>query len=90
MKNDSLIFSQTISFVKTESSNDAIIDLNVFKFSKKIGILPRRRPNSNEQSFFIHSVSAESFDLLVKQQKVQIFAMFIKNIDQQLQFDVKS
>ena len=96
MKNDSLIFSQAISSVKTELSNDAIIfkstiaDLNVFKSSKKIRILSRRRSNSNEQPFSIHSVNAESFDLLVKQQEVQIFAMFMKDIDQQLQFDVKS
>ena len=96
MKNDSLIFFQAISSVKVESSNDATVfkstvaDLNMFKSSKKIQILPRRRSNPNEQSFFIHSVSAESFDLLVKQQEVQIFAMFMKDIDQQLQFDVKS
>ena len=35
-------------------------------------------------------MSAKSFDLLVKQQKVQIFIMFIKDIDQQLQFNVKN
>ena len=68
MKNDNLIFFQTISLIKIESSNDAIIfkstiiDLNVFKSSKKIRILSRRRSNLNEQSFSIHSVSAESFD----------------------------
>ena len=96
MKNDSLIFSQTISSVKIESSNNAtifkstIVDLNMFKFSKKIQILLRRRSNSNEQSFSIHSVNAKSFDLLAKQQEVQIFAMFMKNIDQQLQFNVKN
>ena len=96
MKNDSLIFSQVISSIKIESSDDVttfkstIVDLNMFKFSKKIQILPQRRSNSNEQSFSIHSVSAESFDLFVRQQEVQIFAMFMKNIDQQLQFDVKS
>ena len=72
MKNDSLIFFQTISSIKFESSNDAttfkstIVDLNVFKFSKKIRILFRRQSNSNKQSFFIHNVSAEPFDLLVK------------------------
>ena len=87
MKNDNLIFFQTISSIKIKSLNDVIVfksttvDLNMFKFSKKIRILPRRRPNSNEQSFFIHNVSAESFDLLVKQQKIQIFIMFMKNID---------
>ena len=96
MKNDSLIFFQATSSVKIELLNDATIfkstavDLNVLKFSKKIRILLRRRPNSDEQSFSIHSVSAESFDLLVRQQEVQIFAMFMKDIDQQLQFDVKS
>ena len=90
MKNDNLIFFQEISSVQIESSNDAIIDLNVFKFSKRIQILPQRRSNSNKQSFFIHSVSAESFGLLIKQQEVQIFVMFMENIDQQLQFDVKS
>ena len=96
MKNDSLIFFQAIPSVKTESSNDAtvfkstIVDLNVFKFSKKIRILFRRRSNSNEQSFSIHNVSAKPFDLLIRQQEVQIFAIFMKNIDQQLQFDVKS
>ena len=96
MKNDSLIFFQVISSIKIELSNDAtvfkstIVDLNVFKFSKKVRILSRRRSNSNEQSFFIHSVNAESFDLLVRQQEVQIFAMFMKDIDQQLQFDVKN
>ena len=73
MKNDSLIFSQTISSIKIKSSNDAtvfkstIVDLNVFKSSKKIRILLRRRSDPNEQSFFIHSVSAEPFDLLVRQ-----------------------
>ena len=40
--------------------------------------------------FFIHSVSAESFDLLIKQQEIQIFIMFMKDIDQQFQFDVKN
>ena len=96
MKNDSLIFFQTIPSVKVGSSNDAtifkstIVDLNVFKFLKKIRILPRRRSNPNEQSFSIHSVSAEPFDLLVRQQEVQIFAMFMKDIDQQLQFDVEN
>ena len=96
MKNDNLIFSQTISSIKIESSNDATIfkstiaDLNVFKSLKKIRILFRRQPNSNEQPFFIHNVNAESFDLLVKQQKVQIFIMFMKDIDQQFQFDVKN
>ena len=54
MKNDSLIFFQTISSIKIELLNDAtifkstIVDLNVFKFSKKIRILSRRRSNSNE------------------------------------------
>ena len=54
MKNDNLIFFQAISSIKIESSNDAIIfkstivDLNVFKSSKKIRILSRRRSNSNE------------------------------------------
>ena len=96
MKNDSLIFFQATSSVKIESSNDAIIfksiivDLNVFKFLKKIRILPQRRSNSNEQSFSIYSVNAEPFDLFVKQQKIQIFTIFMKNIDQQLQFDVKN
>ena len=96
MKNNSLIFSQVISSVKIESSNDAtvfkstIVDLNVLKLSKKIRILPRRRSNSNKQSFFIYSVSAESFDLFVRQQEVQIFTMFMKDIDQQLQFDVEN
>ena len=96
MKNDSLIFLQAISSVKIGLLNDAtvfkstIVDLNVFKSSKKIRILLRRRSDSNEQLFSIHSVSAESFDLLVRQQEVQIFVMFMKNIDQQLQFDVKS
>ena len=72
-KNDNLIFFQTILLIKIESSNDAIafkstiVDLNVFKFSKKIQILFRRRSNSNKQSFFIHNVNAKSFDLLVKQ-----------------------
>ena len=96
MKNDSLIFFQATSSIKIESSNDAtvfkstIVDLNMFKSSKKIRILLRRWPDSNEQSFSIHSVNAESFDLLVKQQEVQIFVMFMKDIDQQLQFDVKN
>ena len=96
MKNDNLIFSQTILFIKIKLSNDAaifkstIVDLNVFKFSKKIQILFQRRSNSNEQSFSIHNMNAESFNLLVRQQEVQIFVMFMKNIDQQLQFDVKS
>ena len=87
MKNDNLIFFQTISSIKIELLNDVIIfkstiaDLNVFKFSKKIQILFRRQSNLNEQSFFIHNVSAESFDLLVKQQEVQIFIMFMKDID---------
>ena len=96
MKNDSLIFPQAIPSVKTESSNDVtvfkstIVDLNVLKSSKKIQILPRRRSDSDEQFFSIHSVSAEFFDLLVRQQKVQIFAMFMKDIDQQFQFDVKN
>ena len=73
MKNDNLIFFQTISLIKIESSNDAtifkstIVDLNTFKLSKKIWILSQRRLNSNKQSFFIHNVSAESFDLLIKQ-----------------------
>ena len=73
MKNDSLIFFQAISSIKIESSNDAtifkltIVNLNVFKFSKKIRILLRRRSNLNKQFFFIHNVNAESFDLLVKQ-----------------------
>ena len=62
----------------------------MFKSLKKIRILPRRRSNSNEQFFSIHNVNAESFGLLVKQQKIQIFAMFMKNIDQQFQFDVKN
>ena len=57
---------------------------------KKIRILSQRRSNSNEQFFFIHSVNAESFDLLVKQREVQIFIMFMKDIDQQFQFDMKS
>ena len=41
MKNDNLIFFQIISLIKIKSSNDAtifkstIVDLNVFKFSKK-------------------------------------------------------
>ena len=76
MKNDNLIFFQTISSIKIKSSNNAtifkltIVDLNVLKFSKTIRILFRRQLNSNEQFFFIHNVSAESFDLLVKQQKV--------------------
>ena len=65
-------------------------DLNVSKSSKKIQILPRRRSNPNEQSFSIHNVGAEPFGLLVKQQKVQIFVMFMKDIDQQFQFNVKS
>ena len=96
IKNGNLIFFQAISSIKIESLNDATIfkstiaDLNVFKSSKKIRILPRRRLNLNEQSFSIHSVNAEPFGLLIKQQKVQIFAMFMKDIDQQLQFDVKS
>ena len=96
MKNDSLIFSQIISLIKIKSSNDAtifkstIIDLNMFKFSKKIQILFQRWSNSNKQSFFIYNVNAKSFDLFVKQQEVQIFIMFIKDIDQQLQFDVKN
>ena len=96
MKNDSLIFFQATSSIKIELSNDVtvfkstIVDLNVFKFSKKIRILSRRRSDSDEQSFSIHSVNAESFDLLIRQQEVQIFAMFMKDIDQQLQFDVKS
>ena len=87
MKNHNLIFFQAISLIKIESSNDAtvfkstIVDLNVFKSSKKIRILSRRRSNSNERSFFIYSLSAESFDLLIKQQEVQIFIMFMKDID---------
>ena len=52
--------------------------------------MSRRRPNPNEQSFFIHNVNAKPFDLLVKQRKIQIFVIFIKNIDQQFQFDVKN
>ena len=52
--------------------------------------MSRRRPNLNEQFFSIYNVSAESFDLLIKQQKIQIFVMFMKNIDQQLQFDMKN
>ena len=96
MKNDNLIFFQTILLIKFESLNDATIfksttvDLNVFKFSKKIRILFRRRSNLNEQFFFIYNVSAEFFDLFIKQREIQIFAMFMKNIDQQLQFDVKN
>ena len=96
MKNDSLIFFQATSSVKIESSNDVTVfkstvaDLNMFKFSKKIRILSRCRSNSNEQSFFIHNVNVESFDLFVRQQEVQIFAMFMKDIDQQLQFDVEN
>ena len=96
IKNNSLIFFQIISSIKIELSNDAtifkstIVDLNMFKFSKKIRILFRRRSNSNKQFFFIHNVNAKSFDLFIKQQKVQIFTMFIKNIHQQLQFDVKN
>ena len=35
-------------------------------------------------------MNAKSFDLLVKQQEVQIFVIFMKDIDQQLQFDVKN
>ena len=96
MKNDNLIFSQAISSIKFKSLNNAtvfkstIVDLNVFKFSKKIRILSRRRSDLNEQSFFIYNVNAESFDLLVRQRKIQIFVMFMKNIDQQFQFDVKN
>ena len=96
MKNDSLIFFQEISLIKIESSNDAtifkstIIDLNVFTFSKKIQILFRRRSNSKKKLFFIHNVDAEFFDLLIKQSEVQIFVMFMKDINQQFQFDVKS
>ena len=76
MKNDSLIFFQTTLSVKIESLNNitifksTIVNLNVFKFSKKIRILFRRRSNLNEQSFSIHSVNAEFFDLLVKQQEI--------------------
>ena len=96
MKNDSLIFFQAILFVKIELSNNAAVfksttaDLNIFKFSKKVRILPRRRSNSNEQPFSIHSVNAKSFGLLIRQQEVQIFVMFMKDIDQQLQFNVKN
>ena len=35
-------------------------------------------------------MNAEFFDLFVKQQKVQIFIIFMKDIDQQFQFDVKN
>ena len=76
MKNDNLIFFQTISSIKIELLNDVtifkstIVDLNVLEFLKKIQILFRRRSNSNEQSFFIHNVNAKFFDLLVKQQEV--------------------
>ena len=72
IKNDNLIFLQTISSIKIESLNDAIIfkltivDLNAFKSSKKIQILSWHQSNSNEQSFFIHNVNAEFFDLLIK------------------------
>ena len=72
MKNDNLIFSQAISSIKFESLNDATIfksttaDLNVFKSLKKIRILSQRQSNSNEQSFSIHNVNAEFFDLLAK------------------------
>ena len=52
--------------------------------------MSRRRSNSNKQFFFIYSISAESFDLLVRQQEIQIFIMFMKNIDQQFQFNVKN
>ena len=54
IKNDSLIFFQEILSIKIELSNDTtvfkstIVDLNVFKFSKKIQVLSRRRSNSNE------------------------------------------
>ena len=96
IKNDSLIFFEEISLIKIESSNDLTIfktttaDLNIFTFSKKIQILSRRRPNSKKQFFYIHNVSAKSFNLLTRQQEIQIFIIFMKNIDQQLQFDVKS
>ena len=50
----------------------------------------RRRSNSEKKIFFIHNVDAEFFDLLTRQSKVQIFVMFMKNIDQQFQFDMKS
>ena len=88
IKNDNLIFFQAISSVKIESSNDAIIfkstivDLNVFKSSKKIRILFRRRLNSNKQSFSIHNINAKFFNLLIKQQEIQIFAIFMKDINQ--------
>ena len=76
MKNNNLIFLQKISSIKIELSNNAIVfksmivDLNVFKSLKKIQILSRRRSNSNEQFFFIYNVNAESFNLLIKQQKI--------------------
>ena len=96
MKNDSLIFFQETSSIKIESSNDAtifkstIVDLNMFTSLKKIQILPRRRSSSKKKLFSIHSVDAELFNLLTKQSKIQIFVMFMKNIDQQFQFDVKN
>ena len=52
--------------------------------------MSRRHSNSKEKLFFIYNVDAELFDLLIKQSEVQIFVMFMKDIDQQLQFDVKS
>ena len=90
MKNDSLVFPQETPSVQIGSSDDATTDLNVPKPSKRVQILPRRRPDPNEQPFSIHSVGAEPFGLLARQQGVQIFAMSMEDIDQQLQFDVES
>ena len=67
-----------------------IVDLNVFIFSKKIQILSRRRSNSIEQSLFIYNISAKSFYLLTRQQKVQTFIIFMKAIDQQSRFNIET
>ena len=76
IKNDNLIFFQTISFIKIRLLNNAIVfksmivDLKVFIFSKKNINFILTSFEFEEKFFFIYNIDAEFFDLLTKQSKI--------------------
>ena len=93
MKNDSIVFREDLlsltkksvmRFVECLSSSEYFISLSLFSCLITLKILPQSTSTADDNLFQMCSVKAASYTVLTHQDKVQIFAMSMKNIDKQL------
>ena len=87
MKNDSIVFRENLlslmkkTVVKCSSSLQQFISLSTLK------ILPQFISTADDNLFQMCSVRAVLYTVLTHQEKIQIFAMSMKDIDKQLTLD---